>query len=74
MKVLLINNLGAGWADFVEVREGTTIAHLFTEKMGSSRAGDFLIRCNREPVPSDQVLREGDRISITPTKIEGAIA
>ena len=35
---------------------------------------DYLIRVNRQPCPADQVLREGDRISITPTKIEGAIS
>ena len=34
----------------------------------------YLIRVNRQPVASDQVLQEGDRVSITPTKIEGALA
>jgi molybdopterin converting factor small subunit len=31
-----------------------------------------LIRVNRQPVPPNQVLQEGDRVSFTPTKIEGA--
>ena len=33
---------------------------------------DYLIRVNRQPCSEDQVLQEGDRISITPTKIDGA--
>jgi hypothetical protein len=28
---------------------------------------------NRQPVARDQLLIEGDRVSITPTKIEGAV-
>jgi molybdopterin converting factor small subunit len=36
------------------------------------KASDFLIRVNRQAVSADQVLHDGDRISITPTKIEGA--
>jgi hypothetical protein len=31
-----------------------------------------LIRINRQPTSADQVLQEGDRISMTPTKIQGA--
>jgi hypothetical protein len=38
------------------------------------KAQDYLIRLNRLPVPSDQVLQPGDRISITPVKIQGAWA
>jgi sulfur carrier protein ThiS len=40
--------------------------------MSGKDAGDYMIRVNRQPVPRDYVLREGDRISITPTKVEGA--
>ena len=31
-----------------------------------------MIRVNRQPVPPNQALQESDRVSITPTKIEGA--
>jgi hypothetical protein len=32
----------------------------------------YLIRVNRQPASADQVLQLGDRVTITPTKIEGA--
>ncbi len=72
MKVLLINNDGSGFADYVEVPEGMTVAQLFERQIGGSKSSHYLIRVNRQPCPADQVLQEGDRISITPTKIEGA--
>lgn len=72
MKILLINNDGGGYADYVEVPAGTTVAQLFERQIGSSKPSDYLIRVNRQPCPADQVLQDGDRISITPTKIEGA--
>lgn len=72
MKILLINNDGGGYADYVEVPDGTTVAQLFERQIDSSRPSDYLIRVNRQPCPADQVLQDGDRISITPTKIAGA--
>ena len=74
MKILIINNDGGGFADYVDVKEGTTVAQLFTERLPDRKAEDYLIRLNRQPVAADQVLHEGDRISMTPTKIEGAVS
>jgi sulfur carrier protein ThiS len=73
MKVLAINNDGGGFADFAEVAEGTTVTQLFEQQIGSADPSHYLIRVNRQPCHADQVLQEGDRISITPTKIEGAV-
>ena len=72
MTVLFINNDGGGFADHITIGEGATVASLFAEKCPGRKAVDFLIRVNRLPSSADQVLRTGDRISITPTKIEGA--
>ena len=73
MKVVFINNDGGGFADTIDVRKGTTIRELFAEKIGDSKsAADYLIRVNRQPCTGDQVLNENDRVSMTPTKIEGA--
>ena len=72
MKVLFINNDGGGFADHVEAAEGVSVSAFFAEKMPDREPEDFLIRVNRLPAAADQVLQDGDRISITPTKIDGA--
>jgi len=71
MKILFINNHGGGFANHLEVANGTTVQQLFEKQIPSGKASDFLIRVNRQPTSSNQVLQEGDRVSITPTKIEG---
>ena len=73
MRILFINNFGGGYADYINVEEGTTIQKLFTQQMSSDNAEDYLIRVNRQPVPRDYVLQENDRVTITPTKVEGAV-
>ena len=72
MKVLVINNDGGGFADYMELHENTTVTQLFQKQTGGANSGDYLIRVNRQPCAADQVLHDGDRISFTPTKIEGA--
>ena len=72
MVILFINNDGAGFADHVEIADGTTVEQLFAQRVPHGKASDYLIRVNRQPVPAGQVLQESDRVSITPTKIEGA--
>ena len=72
MQVLLINNDGGGFADRVEIPEGTTVLDLFRRYIKHRGPEDYLIRVNRQPAARDEPLREGDRVSITPVKIEGA--
>ncbi len=72
MKVLYLNNNGGGFADHIELNNGTTVGQLFEERIGSGRESNYLIRVNRQPASADQELVDGDRVSITPTKIEGA--
>ena len=74
MQILFINSNGGGFADHIDVPEGITVNELFAERMSQRKPADFLIRVNRLPVSADQVLQAGDRISITPTKIQGAWA
>ena len=71
-RILFVNNDGGGFADYVNVADGTTVESFFHEQMPNRKAGDFLIRVNRQPVARDYVLADGDRITMTPTKIEGA--
>ena len=72
MKILFINNDGGGFADHIDVGAGTKVRELFAERMPGRKPEDYLIRVNRLPAAADQALQEGDRVSITPTKIEGA--
>ena len=72
MKILFINNDGGGFADYVEVTPGTTVEKFVSQKVAGRDASDYLIRVNRQPVARDYVLQDGDRITMTPTKIEGA--
>jgi len=72
MKILFINADGSGFADHVEIADGISVADLFADKMPGRKAGDYLIRINRLPAAADQVLQPGDRVSFTPSRIEGA--
>lgn len=72
MKILYINNDGAGFADHIDVEVDTTVSQLFADRVPAGAASDYLIRVNRQPASADQVLQAGDRVSFTPVKIEGA--
>lgn len=72
MRIMYINNTGGGFANYLEIEEGTNIEKLFKQKMPNEETQNYLIRVNRQPVPKDYCLQENDRVTITPTKIEGA--
>jgi hypothetical protein len=74
VRILYINNDGSGFADHVEIAADTTVGQFFAERAPHGRPQDYLIRVNRQPAAADQVLQAGDRVSFTPTKIEGAAA
>jgi len=73
MRILFVNNEGGGFADYLEVAPGLTVEKFFQEQIPGRKSEDFLIRVNRQPVAKDYVLQEGDRVTMTPTKIEGAL-
>jgi hypothetical protein len=72
MQIVFINNDGAGFADKIEIAEGLTIRQLFEQKMPYAKPQNYLIRVNRQATSGDYILQPDDRVSITPTKIEGA--
>ena len=75
VKVTLLNHEGEGYAQNFELQDGTEMQKFFTEQMGEQGAkyvDDYAIRVNREPVTADYILQDGDRVTITPTKIRGA--
>jgi hypothetical protein len=72
MRILFLNHGGGGFADHIDVDEGTTLGQLFEQKLPGADPSDYLVRLNRQPAAASEVLTEGCRVSITPTKIEGA--
>ncbi len=72
MKILWINNAGGGFADYVQVDDGATVEQFITARLPHADPSAYLIRVNRMPVARDQVLADGDRVTCTPLKIEGA--
>jgi hypothetical protein len=73
MRVVLLNNEGQGFAGNKDIQTGTTIAQFFRDAIGGGAISEnYTIRVNREGCTPEQVLQEGDRVSITPRKIEGA--
>ena len=72
IRLMYINNSGSGFAHPIDVAEGTTLGALFAERMPGCDPHDYLIRLDRQPAGADEVLRDGCRVSITPSKIEGA--
>ena len=73
MKILFINNDGGGFADYIDIAPGTSVQQLFEDRLQAAKPENYLIRVNRQPASREQVLAEGDRVSMTPTKIEGAM-
>ena len=73
MKILWINNDLGGFADYVQVAENTTVEKFFNQQLPGCQAEDYLIRVNRQPVARNYLLQEGDRVTATPTKVEGAV-
>lgn len=72
MRILFVNNDGGGFADYLEVNDNISVKQLFEQQIPHGKPAHYCIRVNRLPSSQDQVLREGDRVSFTPVKIEGA--
>jgi hypothetical protein len=72
VKILFINNDGGGFADHVEIQSDTSVQEVFERQLPGRRPEHYLIRVNRLPASKEQVLQEGDRVSMTPTNMEGA--
>lgn len=73
IKILFLNNDGGGFADYVDVDDVTTVTQFLSKKLEGRNLADYLIRVNRQPVSGDYILKEGDRVTATPVKIEGAV-
>lgn len=72
IKISYINHDSAGFSDDVQVPAGTTIQEFFNQKMPGRDSRSYLIHVNSLPPVRDYVLTEGDCVSISPTKVQGA--
>jgi hypothetical protein len=72
MKIFFLNNDGGGFADQIDVADGTTLGQLFEQRMPGSDPRNYLIRVNRQPAVADEVLTDNSRVGVTPVKIQGA--
>lgn len=74
MKVQVISGNGDGRNKLLEVAEGTTIAELLLAHFPDADFSMHMVRVNRLPASVEQVLSNGDRLTVTPLGIEGASA
>ena len=72
LSVFFVNNAGGGFADNVEVPDGTTLKAFLDAEVPDLDEESRQIRVNRDVAPADYVLREGDRVSCVPRKIDMA--
>jgi len=70
-KALFINNDGGGFADSVSFAAGTTLEQFLEDRDVSVE--NKLVRVNNGLAEATYVLRDGDKISVTPLKVEGAV-
>jgi hypothetical protein len=76
IKVMVIHNEGAGFANAVDYPKGTTAMQVFKEMVGKlAKPENYkirLTRCGQIVQAGDtEVLQNNDRLTMTPTKIEG---
>ncbi len=75
VEVTLISNDGSGLPRRIPVNEGTTLEK-FLEVSFNGDPDEFTIRVRANGVTveahSDYVLQDGDKVSMAPSKIEGA--
>jgi len=87
MRVLFVSHNGSGFADFIEVDEGTSIKE-FVANMVPGKARDYTIKVNRQIIGSEyflqendkefvdnievRILQENDRVSVSPKNVIGA--
>ncbi len=75
VRVLLLSNFDGGIQDFIEVTAGTTLQQFLANQFNRVSLDDVSVKLNRVPVTASDLaksLGEGDRVTVTPKKIEGA--
>jgi sulfur carrier protein ThiS len=68
VRVLVINHVDAGFAGPVEMPEEARLAELLEQQNVPEDLREVVIRVNLRRASGSEVLREGDRITITPLR------
>jgi hypothetical protein len=68
--VLYVNNEGGGFAESKPVDNGTTFGDFITRNVGGDTSG-YRIRLNNVIAQHTTVLKNGDRVVVTPIKVDG---
>jgi molybdopterin converting factor small subunit len=69
---VFLNADSTGFASNKTVPAGTSLAH-FIVTAGYTDLARWVIRVNNEPVAADYVLKQGDKVAMFPSKVEGAV-
>lgn len=73
--IKFLNSNGGGFAEEIQVPANYTVGQLLQNKMGAGfNAGNHFVRVNRNLATTNQVLNDGDSVTVTPAKIQGAAA
>jgi hypothetical protein len=73
INIRFINNIGNGFSGIKQVPAGQTLGQFCANVDGTSyNATNYTILVNKQVASADYVLRENDRVSITPIKVAGA--
>ena len=70
MRIQFLNGSGGGFANNIDLPDGTTVNQALSRQLPGRDPADYLIRVNREACQPDRVLFEGDRLTVTPLKVE----
>ena len=69
INVLYVNNAGGGFPQTIPVDDGTTFGDFVSARISNTE--DYRIHQNNNLAEHDTVLEKGDKIVVTPLKVEG---
>ncbi len=72
ISIQLTINQGDGTTRTVSTSEGNSLQDFLTEQ-GYNNPDRYAARVNRREVDPSEILQDGDRVSVTPDKLPGAI-
>ncbi len=71
IKVMYVGNTGGGFARMEEIPEGTSIGDFFRKVKDGDDVNNYTILVGGAVVTRDTVLKDGERITITPKNLKG---